>query len=133
MPYTAKYFGQQTDFLIRPRDRLCTKTLVNHLLSVCCPMYGFVFRACIFLKRYFFFNEFSFRSDISLNRLWTNAQQTVVRNILQPFVHKCSDDDLRTNVQVHKEEHSSSDTWTANRQETGSKWTFHFTIQDSIE
>ena len=37
-------------------------------------------------------------SEIFVNRLCTKGQQTDVQNICQPFVHKCSVDDLCTNV-----------------------------------
>ena len=43
--------------------------------------------------------SFPFRSDISVNCLCTNGQQTDVQNICQPFVHKYSVDDLCTKVQ----------------------------------
>ena len=41
-------------------------------------------------------------SEIFVNRLCTDWQQTDIQNIYQPFLHKCSVDDLCTNIQVHK-------------------------------
>ena len=109
LKYTAKSFGQHTDskwtFDVRTAIRYkfahATVCALKHWTTVCCqfavqriePMFDLfpVIIICILLKCYFLiFIEFSFPffSDISVNCLCTNGQQTDVRNIRQPFVHK---------------------------------------------
>ena len=107
-----------------------TVCALKHRTTVCCPTYRTnvdffpVIIVCILLKCYlldFIECSFPFRSDISVNGLCTNGQQmdrdvrnirqpclctngqqTDVQNVRQPFVNKCSVDDLCTNIPVHK-------------------------------
>ena len=147
MRYTAKSFEQQTDskrIWICPGNRLCTKTLDNRLLSVCCPTYRtnvtlsfpviivcFLMK-CFFLDFHIIFYSFSFRyigqllvhkrTANGLPKYSSTVQQTDVQNIRQPCVHKCSS----------AQEHSSSDTLdskqTANGHPKSSSTVWHLYI-----
>ena len=107
--YTAKSFGQQTDSKRTSdvqtangyKSAHATVCALKNRTTVCCSTYRInvwlfsVIIACILLQCYFLDFHWIFFSDISVNRLYTNGQQTDVQSIRAqmfgwPFVHNCS-------------------------------------------